>query len=52
MSDKLILMLIAAYLRKLINPSETDQQTATGITDDLKKFSTYLSNLDKTDINR
>ena len=52
MNQDLILMLIAAYLRKLIDPTETDAQTASGITSDLKKFRLYLRNLDKSDIDR
>ena len=44
------LLLIAGYLRKLMNPEETDAETAAGITADLKRYRAYLSTLDKTEI--
>lgn len=50
MNSELILMLVAAYLRKLITPTETDAETADGITDDLRKFRTYLNSLNKNGI--
>ena len=52
MNTDLNLLLIAAYLRKLISPTETPLETANGITADLKKFRTYLNNLDKSGIDR
>lgn len=52
MDNQLILLLIASYLRKLINPAESDSLTASTITQDLKRFKTYLDGLDKSGIER
>jgi uncharacterized membrane protein len=48
--DSLTLLLIAAYLRKLIDANETDAETANGITADLERFRLYMDNLDKSNI--
>lgn len=52
MDTNLILMLVIAELRKQRMPGDTDKQIADGITIDLKKFRTYLNNLDKVGIDR
>lgn len=50
MFDRLILLLIASYLRKLITPGESDGVTANGVTNDLKRFKVYMDELDKSEI--
>lgn len=52
MNQELILLLIAAYLRKLVNPTENNAQIADGVTNDLKKFRAYLKSLDKSEIDQ
>jgi hypothetical protein len=48
--NDLILLLIASYLRKLIDPSESDSATAVGVTNDLKRFSDFLGTFDHSNI--
>lgn len=50
--NDIALLLIAAYLRKIITPGETDAETAAGISLDLAAFRTYLDGLDKTNIDK
>jgi hypothetical protein len=52
MNNELILMLIAAYLYQLNNPTENDVQVAAGVAADLARFGSFLKGLDKTSIER
>lgn len=50
MNDLLVLLLIASYLRKANHPTETEEEIAQGVIDDLKKIKLLYQQTDRADI--